>query len=172
VSWEPLSLEGARSLFRDAPFRWWISGGQALELHLHRQWRDHHDLDIGVLRNQVDAVSRWLEEWDLVPAGVNNLWARRAVKEPFQFDLTIGEGNESEWFFRRNPTVARPWPSAVLFTSDGLPYLAPELQLLFKGRDPRPQDDHDAREVIPALTIEERNFLFEHIADNHPWRHF
>ncbi len=39
----------------------------------------------------------------------------------------------------------------MLVTTDGVPYLAPELQMLFKSTAIRPKDDLDAAPVIPRL---------------------
>ena len=45
-------------------------------------------------------------------------------------DVTIGEGSDENWICRRDPSVVVPWDLAVLRSSEGVPYLAPELQLL------------------------------------------
>ena len=55
-------------------------------------------------------------------------------------------------------------------TSEGVPYLAPELQLLFKSKVPRPKDDIDAAEVIPALDVTQRTFLARRLEPDHPWQ--
>ena len=60
--------------------------------------------------------------------------------------------------------------SAVLRTTDGIAYLAPELQLLFKSRGRRPKDDVDAAEVIPALGACQRDYLALHLRADHPWQ--
>lgn len=49
--WEPLPLAVTIELFQEAPFRWWISGGYALELHLAASWREHEDVDLGIPRD-------------------------------------------------------------------------------------------------------------------------
>ena len=85
-------------------------------------------------------------------------------------DLTIGEGNAERWVFRRDPTVTRPWEDAVLSTETGIPYLAPDLQLLFKSKDHRSKDDDDATRVIPELNASQRDFLLAHLPAKHPWR--
>ncbi len=100
----------------------------------------------------------------------NNTWARRKPEGPWQLDVTVGEGTESHWIYRRDPQITRPWHEAVLHTTDEVPYLAPDLQLLFKSKDLRPQDDLDAAEVIPGLTTAQLEFLSHHLGANHPWR--
>jgi len=55
-------------------------------------------------------------------------------------------------------------------TADGVPYLAPQLQLLSKSTTRRPKDDLDAAEVIPLLDEPEREFLASVLPSGHPWQ--
>ncbi len=184
--WEPLELTEVSDTFVGAPFRWWVSGGHALELHLGRAWRNHDDTDVGVVRSDLTAVHDWLSSWDLhVGAdGVltpwrgetldanrqqNNVWCRRTTTSPWALDVTIGDGSDTEWIYRRDPAVRRPWADAVLRTDDSVPYLAPQIQLLFKSKSVRPKDDVDARQVIPELSEERRSWLAEQLPAGHPW---
>jgi len=99
----------------------------------------------------------------------NNAWARRTPAGRWQIDVTLGGGTETHWIYRRDPAVTRPWHEAVLHTTGGIPYLAPEIQLLFKSKDPRSKDDLDAGEVIPGLTPAQLEFLSRNLAVSHPW---
>lgn len=185
--WEPLAVELVAEAFEAAPFRWWFSGGQALELHLGRSWRDHDDIDVGVLRTELAAVYALLWRWDVHVAAAghltpwrgealttdrheNNLWCRLTATGPWVLDVTIGEGARHTWIYRRDPTIQLDWDRAVLHTVDGLPYLAPELQLLYKSKEPRPKDDVDASHVIPALDVRRREWLVHLLAADHPWQ--
>jgi hypothetical protein len=166
--------------------RWWISGGYALELHLGRSWRSHDDLDVGVLRQDVPGLARVLRGWDIEVAasGVlsqwdgsvplpqesqNNLWCREGTEQPWCLDVTVGDGDHECWVFRRDPTVRVPWKEAVLRTEQGVPYLAPEFQLLYKSTDCRPKDDRDA-EVVPSLAANRRTRLHDLLREDHPWQ--
>jgi hypothetical protein len=185
--WAPLTVEEATSLLANAPLRWWISGGHALELYMGERWRTHEDLDIGICRRDAGAVHSWLQGWEgYVAAGgqlsrwdgrelhagrhENNVWFRRPSDETWAFDLTVNEGNQHKWIYRRDHSVTRPWDSAVRVAQSGIPYLAPELQLLFKSKGPRGKDHVDAEQVIPALGHLERLFLVDHLDAGHPWR--
>jgi hypothetical protein len=84
-------------------------------------------------------------------------------------DIVVGEGDDDEWIYRRDPSVRRPWRDAVLRTGEGLSYLAPELQLLFKSGNPRPKDDEDLAEVLPHLDPSRRAALAELLPADHPW---
>jgi hypothetical protein len=120
------------------------------------------------------AASGVLSPWDgtvpLVEESQNNLWCREDIGRPWCLDVTVGDGDEKSWVFRRNPGIRVPWKEAVLRTERDVPYIAPELQLLFKSRDCRPKDDRDAAEVIPVLTANRRNRLHDLLAEDHPWQ--
>jgi len=182
----PLPLVDAVALFEGAPFRWWICGGNALDLHLGRSWRSHGDLDLGIVRADAPALHDWLEGWDLqvaaagsltrwngrdldADANENNVWARDGAG-PWRIDVTVGAGTADRWIYRRDPAITRPWVEAVLRSAGGIPYLAPEIQLLFKSKNHRPKDDVDADLVIPELGDERRRFLAAHLPREHPWR--
>ncbi len=173
--------------FDGAPFRWWVSGGVALELYAGRSWRRHEDADVGVLRRDAGHVHRWLDGWELAvasggmlrpwggeplaaAASQNNVWVRGPGDAGWRLDLTIGSGDDERWVYRRDPSVVRSWSRAVLWSGDGIPYLAPDLQLLFKSKAPRTKDHEDARLVIPLLTSAGQGFLRLHLPDDHVWR--
>lgn len=185
--WEPWSVEQATRLFSEAPFRWWISAGHAFELHIGKTWRSHEDLDVGVCTSQVAEAYGWLSDWELHVAAAgrltpwdgrrldaarseNNVWARESADSPWRFDLTVGPCTPQDWVYRRDPSVTRPWNHAVLQSQSGVPYLAPDLQLLFKAKHPRPKDHIDAERVIPVLDSQARSFLAQHLSPEHPWQ--
>ncbi len=180
--WDPMSLGEIRELFAAAPFRWWVSGGLALELHIGRSWREHGDADVGVLRSDAAAMCDWMGGRQLVvaasgsvarwngrslAAGENNVWVRG--ESSWVLDLTLNDGDDERRIYRRDPSIARPWATAVLSDDEDTPYLAPELQLLFKSRAPRPRDHQDAAEVIPLLGPRDRTFLRSHLPAAHVW---
>lgn len=185
-SWQPLSVEEAVGILQGASFRWWISGGHALELHMGDQWREHDDFDVGICRAETAMVHAGLVGWDLWLAAAgelspwngrplnlgkheNNVWARRSAQEKWATDLTVNECTEEKWIYRRDPSVTRDWDAAVLKTASGIPYLAPELQLLFKSKHPRAKDHFDADRVIPAMGDERRSWLSVRLNPDHPW---
>ncbi|HZM41983.1 MAG TPA: hypothetical protein VFB94_22860 [Acidimicrobiales bacterium] len=185
--WEPLDLESVVEVFAPADFRWWISGGRALDLHLGRTWRSHEDTDVGVVRRDLGSLYALLSGWDLHVAAAgrltpwhgeplavdrhqNNVWCRLALDRPWALDVTIGEGSDDAWVYRRDPSVRLPWALAVLRTADGVPYLSPELQLLYKSKGLRPKDDVDAAQVIPHLDDRQRDLLSRLVEPDHPWQ--
>jgi hypothetical protein len=185
--WQALELWEVARVFEDFRAPWWICGGHALELSLGRTWRTHDDIDVSVFREDASRLERTFEGWDVEIAanGVlspwngsdlraeenqNNLWCRKGTAQPWCLDITIADGNHESWVFRRDPTIRVPWEHAVLRGQGGLPYLAPELQLLYKSKDIRRKDELDAKEVIPSLSPDQRGRLQLLLAPDHPWR--
>jgi lincosamide nucleotidyltransferase A/C/D/E len=187
-AWDPLALSEVVEVFEGCDAPWWITGGHALEIYTGRSWRDHDDTDVGIRR--VDAVAvlghlidrGWepvvaaagvLCDWDggelTADAHQNNVWCRRPGG-PWQLDITIGEGDDDQWIYRRDPSLRRAWSSAVLERA-GLRYLSPELQLLFKSTAVRTKDTLDAGEVIPSLDAGQVALLDVRLRGQHPWRH-
>lgn len=185
--WAPLSVVDIVEVFGAARFRWWFSGGRALELHVGRSWRAHDDTDVGVTRRDATALLSVLEGWNIQVAAAgrltpwtgeeldvalhqNNLWCRRSTDGPWLLDVTISEGDDDELVYRRDRRIRIPWGDAVLQTPEGLPYLAPELQLLFKSRDQRAKDEVDARQVAPELDSARADRLAQMLPATHPWQ--
>lgn len=184
--WNALALDDVVGLFSGYKGRWWVTGGHALDLFIGSSWRDHDDTDISVLRNETSFVRDLLSGWDIQVAASgqfsawdgrvlrvdleeNNMWCRPSAPGAWCLDLTISEGDEECWVFRRDLAVRVPWNNALLHSASGVPYLAPELQLLFKSKHLRHKDDMDAQRVIPALGSTRREWLQRHLPAGHPW---
>lgn len=183
--WASLTIGEARDELADCPAPWWFTGGIALELFAGRSWRGHDDLDIGIRRRDVISVLGHLRQrgWDVIVAAAgdiapwtggelavehqNNVWCRRPGG-PWQIDVTIGEGDDERWVYRRKPALTRPWSEAVCEV-DGVRFLAPELQLLFKSDHVRSKDTVDAEQVVPFLDRRGLALLTAQLPKGHPW---
>ncbi|MCO8127538.1 amino acid transporter [Acidimicrobiia bacterium EGI L10123] len=185
--WQPASLDEVVERFALAPFRWWIAGGHALDLHVGRSWRAHADTDVGICRTDARQLPGVLDGWEIAVAAAgelrlwsgealsldrheNNLWARSEADGPWELDVIVGEGDAEGWRYRRDPRLRLPWEEVVLRTRDGVPYLAPEVQLLFKAKGLRPKDEIDARQIVPTLAPDRRARLQAWLDDGHPWQ--
>lgn len=137
---------------------WWLAGGWAADGGAEPPSRPHLDLDVAVLRGDMDALGGHLASWDLrfvdsgrlslwdggeYPASENQLWARPADgfrPERWQ-DFAADPGfmeflaedldlDTGTWIFRRDPAVRAPL--SRLGAPGGL--LAPEVALLYKAK--------------------------------------
>ncbi|PNY82914.1 nucleotidyltransferase domain-containing protein [Deinococcus koreensis] len=174
----------------DAP--WMIAGGVALDLHLGHVARPHDDLDVAVPREAQGALPGLLAGWRLdasvggvyqgftVPLAppVYQIHARHpALPDVLMLDLMLGDLSGGLWRYRRDPALTAPLEQARRITPDGLPYLAPEIVLLFKagstdGHDPRGKDEQDFSRAAPTLNREARDWLraaLERTRPGHRW---
>lgn len=58
------------------------------------------------------------------------------------------------------------------FSPDGIPYLAPEIVLLFKAKSPKEKDEADFALTLPTLTPERIEWLLEALGivhSKHRW---
>jgi hypothetical protein len=170
---------------------WFVAGGWAIDLFLGRVTRPHGDVDIALYRHDQGTLRDFLSQihWNVeqVVAGEARAWpAGRWLALPVHevhattsggdatLEFLMNEGDALEWRFRKAPTVTRLRAAVERRSPGGLPYLAPELVLLYKALTParRPTDDADFAAALPALTPEPRYWLAStlgSLAPQHPW---
>lgn len=73
-----------------------------------------------------------------------------------------------EWIFRRAPQIRGSLSTLRRVNKDGIPYLAPEIQLFYKARGLRPKDKADFARTLPALDEKSRQWLAQSLALVHP----
>ena len=186
--WKPLRPEQVLDRMAGVGVPWWIAGGWALDLHLGRQTRPHADLDVGLLRADQQAVFAALADWELFVAADGRLrplscgeslrpeehdvWCRPGPARPWALELMLDEHRGNTWVYRRDPRVERPLEQNLLYDPAGIPYLAPEVQLLFKSKGRREKDARDLEAVLPTLEGTRREWLATQLRlldPAHPW---
>jgi uncharacterized protein (DUF952 family) len=178
---------------------WWVAGGWALDLVLGYKTRPHADLEISVLACDQRTLFKHLHGWDLrlaapgaqlprwdgsaIQPPFHQVWARRgpggpSTPEEFAADPTmlgflLEQGSADRWVFRRHPAITRPLHQLGRATADGVPFVAPEVALLFKAKLPRFKDQRDFDRVLPHLDGPARAWLawaLEQAYPGNPWR--
>ncbi|MPZ98704.1 MAG: amino acid transporter [Dehalococcoidia bacterium] len=165
---------------------WWVAGGWAIDAFLGHQSRTHADIDVGVLRRDQLALQSYLGDWDLHAASgvlwrwplgeplapdVGDVWARPAPESPWTVQFMLNDAEGDTWQYRRDRRVSRPIEGLTRMV-DGVPYLAPEVQLLFKSTGTRPKDAADAAAALPLLDADARAWLLQALRvahPGHPW---
>jgi len=161
---------------------WAVAGGWAVDLFLGRETRAHADLDIAVLRSEQTRLRRLLNGADVRKAqrGATTPWMpdeRLALPtheihatwpggESMEFLLNDVAPETNAWVFRRAPAVRRPL-DLVIRTAEGVPYLSPEIVLLYKAKRPQPKDDADLAAALPHIDVEPRSWLASAIETAH-----
>lgn len=163
---------------------WFIAGGWAIDLFAERKTRDHEDVDVAILRADQAALRAHLRQWSFekVVRMKREIWREgewlgppvheiRATREggrPPLLELLLNEADAGLWRFRRNPAVTRPLERIGMRTRNGIPFLAPEIILLYKAREPKGKDDEDFGEAEPRLKEEARGWLLRALEACHP----
>lgn len=88
-------------------------------------------------------------------------------------DVIRSQYDGDTWVFQMDRSVRRPYADAVALTAEGIPYLRPELALLYKALTARPRDHEDFHAAAPSLTHAVRAWLAETLSvlagADHPW---
>lgn len=187
--WLPLKPSEVGAALNNAGFDWWIAGGYALELFAGQTWRSHDDIDILVLRPDLPIVLTHFAEWDVWladPPGhlrsrksdefdtkAHDIWLREFGSASWRLQIMVDEAQDDLWQSRRNPQLRLTRTALGWRHASGLPCLAPQVQLFYKAKSPRPKDELDRLQVIPMLDDAQRRWLFDAIAktygENHLW---
>ncbi|MEU8990587.1 hypothetical protein AB0C98_29950 [Streptomyces sp. NPDC048558] len=166
---------------------WCIAAGWALDLFRGRQSRPHGDLEIAVpsagfteIRERFpeyvfDAVSSgrvWASADAEVLAATHQTWLRDPVSGQFLFDVFREPHDRGTWICRRDERLRLPYDAIIERTAEGIPYLVPELVLLFKAKAARPKDQADFDGALPQLSQARRDVLtgwLTRVHPGHPW---
>jgi len=162
---------------------WCVAAGWALDLFRGGQTREHGDIEIAIpaaafpeVRDRFpgyafDAVSSgriWESATPDVLAATHQTWLRDPATGNYLLDV-FREPHEGEtWICRHDETIRLAYGEIIRRTPDGIPYLAPELVLLFKARHARPRDQADFDETVPHMTPAQRTALAGLLARAHP----
>ena len=178
-AWSP--AEAARHLGTlKAP--WYVAAGWALDLFLGRQTREHDDLEIGVPSHRFDEVRKALVDFELVVVGDgqawpmtdaalrahHQTWVRDGRSSPWRVDVFREPWEGNTWIYRRDPRIRLPASRLISRTRDGIPYVQPEVVLLFKAKAARPRDETDFTTVMAHLDSRRRRWLRDSLGLVHP----
>ena len=92
-------------------------------------------------------------------ADVFSLWCRPAHERHWALELMLDEAANGNWIYRRQRKIQRPLEIAIRHSSRGMPYLAPEIQLLYKSHRMRSEDQADFEHTAPKLDRRSRSWL-------------
>jgi hypothetical protein len=160
---------------------WFVAGGWALDLFEGANVRAHADVDIAILRQDqarlFDALPHWsfrkavdgeLLEWrrsEYLQLPVHEIHAQRG---DLHLEFLLNESDQACWLYRRNTAVIVPLERIGTKSPSGVPYLAPEIVLLYKAKAPRAVDEADFRRVAPLLQPSARAWLASALNVCHP----
>ncbi|MEO5876825.1 MAG: hypothetical protein ABIS86_03390 [Streptosporangiaceae bacterium] len=166
---------------------WYVAAGWALDLFRGTQTREHGDIEIAVpaahfpeIRDRFpgyafDAVGDgriWEDAAPEMLAVTHQTWLRDRATGDYLLDVFREPHDGETWICRHDTTIRFPHSDIVHRTPDGVPYLVPELVLLFKAKRTRPKDQGDFASTLPHMTPLQRQSLAELLTrayPGHPW---
>ncbi|QPZ39534.1 nucleotidyltransferase domain-containing protein [Paramicrobacterium chengjingii] len=194
-AWAGHTPKDAADAFSEYDGTWWIAGGWAIEAFTGVS-RPHDDIDVSVFTSDLPRLRRFLDgrldAWtaasgalapllpgdrpncdavDVLPEGSTQLWTRAGAASAWEFDILLSPGDERTWVYKRDPALRMPLSDA-LWERNGVQYLRPEIQLLYKAKGDRPKDRADLETVLPRLEASRRSWFVDalHRTDpRHPW---
>jgi hypothetical protein len=164
-----------------------VAAGWALDLFRGTRTREHGDIEIAIpavsfpeIRDRFpgygfDAVSSgriWENAGPDVLAATHQTWVRDPATGDYLLDIFREPHDGETWICRRDETIRFAYAEIIRRTPDGIPYLTPEVVLLFKAKHARPKDQADFEETIPYMTPAQRRTLAELLTRVHPGHHW
>ncbi|MEU6442331.1 hypothetical protein [Streptomyces sp. NPDC047046] len=182
-AWRP---EQAAERLRGLAAPWCVAAGWALDLFRGgAPSRPHGDLELAVPEAGFAEVAARFPEyvWDGVGdgrvyagsgplPGSHQTWLRDPATDRWLLDVFREPHEGGTWVCRRDPAIRLPYAEIIAHTADGIPYLVPEVVLLFKAKAARPKDEADFAGVLPLLGAERRERLrgwLERVHPGHGW---
>jgi hypothetical protein len=133
---------------------YWIIGGWAIDLAVGLVTRDHADVDVMMLERDKHALWSDLTNVDVEPTGA--LGPGRLVlhsdKLPLPTEVFLSRADGISLVYRRGAySITRALTDVTRYRDD-IPYLAPEVVLLFKARSKAARDQHDVETPCRSST--------------------
>jgi hypothetical protein len=177
--WSPLEVT---ERLAEVAIRWCVAGGWALDLYAGGITREHEDLEIAVPAASFGFVRDALAdfEFDVVGSGyvwpldsaafavMHQTWVREPVTGIYRLDVFREPHDGDTWICRRDETIRLPYNQVIDTTADGVPFMAPEIVLLFKAKHCRPKDQADFGGTLDLLGRAQRAWLADTLARVHP----
>ncbi|SDT04037.1 nucleotidyltransferase domain-containing protein [Actinoplanes derwentensis] len=162
---------------------WFVAAGWALDLFRGARTRAHGDIEIAVPAASFPEIRDCFRGYEFDAAGSGRIWANATpdelaathqtwVRDPATGDYLLDVFREPHqgdtWICRRDETIRFPYRDIIDHTEQGIPYLVPELVLLFKAKHTRPKDQVDFERTVPHLTADRRARLAGLLVRVHP----
>ncbi|MFN7253539.1 MAG: nucleotidyltransferase domain-containing protein [Anaerobacillus sp.] len=152
---------------------WFIAGGWAIDLFIGKETREHSDIEIAIFRKEQLYLKDYLKEWEFkkVIKGEFHTWGNEYLELPIHeihssnklngdtIEVLLNETEENDWKFRRDLRISYPLNSVWSYSETGIPYLNPEIVLLYKAKNTREIDHQDFMIIKDYLDNKKKQWL-------------
>jgi len=183
-------VRSVADLFSTFTRPWYVAGGWALDLFLGHLTREHHDVDVAVFREDQLELRSYLAGWrfqkvvkrkrlvreawggrEWLSLPVHEVHASSPAKD-MELEILLNESSGEHWVFRRNPKVTLARSSLGRLAHARVPYLTPEVVLLYKADHASAVDEADFASVGHALDSRQRRWLADALRVCYPGHHW
>jgi hypothetical protein len=165
--WDPWRPADIARLLAGVTAPWYVAGGWAIDLFLGRQTRVRDAL----ADYEFDVVGSGLR-WPLdSPAFhvMHQTWVRERDTGVYRADVFREPERDAAWVCRRDASISLPYERLIRRTGDGIPYLVPEVGLLFKAkRAAEPRNRADFAVTADVLDDDAAGWLRRALQRVHP----
>ncbi|USK56031.1 hypothetical protein LIS82_05865 [Cytobacillus solani] len=168
---------------------WFFAGGWAIDLFIGKETREHNDIELALFRKDQLNLKDYLKEWEFkkVSKGKFQTWENEFLELPIheihawnklngdKIEVLLNETKDNDWKFRRDLRISSPLDSVWSYSETGIPYLNPEIVLLYKAKNTREKDNQDFMTVKDYLDNEKKQWLryaLELHEPEHKWLQF
>ena len=155
--------------------------------------REHEDLEVGVLRAHQAALHDRYRDWNAYKVATPGEWDEWDREERLELPVHqvlfrpadsphpdpwepsyderqffLNDAEHGIWTSRRDPRITLHLRQVAQRTADGIPIVAPEIQLLYKAKHAGRKDEHDFRLVVDSITGARRKWLRDALELVHP----
>lgn len=184
-----VQCQNVTSLMKGFNKTWFIAGGWAIDLFMGKETRKHEDIEIVLFRKDQVSLKTHLKGWDFkkVIKGEFHNWGNEFLQLPVhelhvtnslngdKIEVLLNETKDNNWIFRRDSRITSPYDLIYSYSETGIPYLNPEIVLLYKAKNAREKDHQDFMEIKDDLDNEKRQWLrnaLELHEPKHMWIHY
>lgn len=168
--WEAPTPAQVATLLATFDGPWWIAGVVALDLFRNEPPRAIAPMQVAVLDDHWPTAAAALDGWDLRSAH-RRVMGRPGADRPWAVEFLLADRTGGDWVHPDHPEVTLPLTDLGLATSEGIPYLRPEVVLLWMAADAGGHED-DLAAALPALGVGPRCWLagaLDLAHPGHPW---
>jgi hypothetical protein len=152
-------------------------------LFLNRETRVHDDIEIGIYRRNKMHLYRYFDKYkkyyinNRSRIGIHERleWNKEYLRLPIhelyveyaglEIEVLMNERDESNWIYRRNDKITLDEKKVIYFNKDRIPYLCPEVVLLYKTKEMRNKDIDDITNAIGKMDESQKKWFIDSIED-------
>jgi hypothetical protein len=164
---------------------WAIAGGWAIDLFLGKETREHNDIEIMIFRQDQMNIRRFFNDWEFKKVTNGKFeawqlgeWLNSPIHETYaerlneKIEILLNDLEGENWIYRRDSRIRREVSKIVDVNDENIPFLTPEVTLLYKSKNPRAKDELDFRNTLPHMNFEQKQWLINSLKtvyEDHPW---